>query len=147
MSDAVIPAPLGPDDLGPDTSPVAYEVGGPGGAVAYVTLKGGEDGSVENRVIALPKGMSPSALIEAGNYMSATLGGLTLADARTRIERELADGQAALDGAARTLVERGIAVWSEDADRRPVLIVRGQGRLIDADETASMERKKREGYF
>jgi len=22
-----------------------------------------------------------------------------------------------------------------------------QGRLIDADETASMERKKREGYF
>ncbi len=99
-----------------------------------------EDGSVENRVIALPKGMSTSALIEAGNYMSATLGGLTLAEARGRIERELADGQAALDGAARTLVERGIAVWSEDADRRPVLIVRGQGRLIDAAAAADLDR-------
>ena len=99
-----------------------------------------EDGAVENRVIALPGGMTSSALIEAGNYMTATLGGLTLADARVRVERELADGRAALDGAARTLVERGLAVWSEDGARRPVLIVRGQGRLIDAAAAADLER-------
>ncbi|RZL99618.1 MAG: heat-inducible transcriptional repressor HrcA, partial [Sphingomonas sp.] len=35
-----------------------------------------EDGSVENRVVQLPAGMNASALVEAGNYMSATLGGL-----------------------------------------------------------------------
>ena len=99
-----------------------------------------EDGSVENRVIALPGGMTSSVLIEAGNYMTATLGGLTLAEARVRVERELADGRAALDGAARTLVERGLAVWSEDGARRPVLIVRGQGRLIDAAAAADLER-------
>ncbi|WP_242096772.1 MULTISPECIES: heat-inducible transcriptional repressor HrcA [unclassified Sphingomonas] len=99
-----------------------------------------QDGSVENRMIALPPGMNPSALVEAGNYMSATLGGLTLAEARARLERELADGRAAIDGAARTLVERGIAVWSEDAGRRPVLIVRGQGRLIDAADAADLQR-------
>ncbi|WP_375395802.1 heat-inducible transcriptional repressor HrcA [uncultured Sphingomonas sp.] len=99
-----------------------------------------EDGSVENRVIALPGGMTSSALVEAGNYMSATLGGLTLAEARLRVDRELADGRAALDGAARTLVERGLAVWSEDGARRPVLIVRGQGRLIDAAAAADLER-------
>ncbi|WP_174285127.1 heat-inducible transcriptional repressor HrcA [Sphingomonas bacterium] len=99
-----------------------------------------EDGSVENRVIALPGGMTSSALVEAGNYMSATLGGLTLAEARLRVDRELADGHAALDGAARTLVERGLAVWSEDGARRPVLIVRGQGRLIDAAAAADLER-------
>ena len=99
-----------------------------------------EDGSVENRVIALPRGMTSSALVEAGNYMSATLGGLTLAEARLRVDRELADGRAALDGAARTLVERGLAVWSEDGARRPVLIVRGQGRLIDAAAAADLER-------
>lgn len=99
-----------------------------------------EDGSVENRVIALPRGMNPSVLVEAGNYMSATLGGLTLAEARLRVDRELADGRAALDGAARTLVERGLAVWSEDGARRPVLIVRGQGRLIDAAAAADLER-------
>ena len=99
-----------------------------------------EDGSVENRIILLPGGMTSSALVEAGNYMTATLGGLTLVEARSRVERELADGRAALDGAARTLVERGLAVWSEDGTRRPVLIVRGQGRLIDAAAAADLER-------
>jgi heat-inducible transcriptional repressor len=31
-------------------------------------------------------------------------------------------------------------VWSEDSDRRPVLIVRGQGRLIDAAAAADLDR-------
>ena len=99
-----------------------------------------EDGSVENRVVQLPAGLNPSALVEAGNYMSATLAGLTLAQARGRIDRELGEGQRALDAAARTLVERGIAVWSEDGARRPVLIVRGQGRLIDTAVAADLDR-------
>jgi len=99
-----------------------------------------EDGAVENRVLELPPGMTGSALVEAGNYLSATLAGLTLGQARERLERELAAGQAALDGAARALVEQGLAVWSEDSDRRPILIVRGQGRLIDAAAAADLER-------
>jgi heat-inducible transcriptional repressor len=99
-----------------------------------------EDGTVENRVVELPAGITPSALVEAGNFMSATLAGLTLAEARARIGRELAAGRAALDGAARTLVERGLVVWSEDADRRPVLIVRGQGRLLDDADAADLDR-------
>ncbi|WP_419810130.1 heat-inducible transcriptional repressor HrcA [Sphingomonas sp.] len=100
----------------------------------------GEDGAVENRVVALPAGMTPSALTEAGNYMTATLAGLTLAEARLRVEREIAAGRAALDGAAQALVREGLAVWSEDTARRPVLIVRGQGRLIDAAAVADLER-------
>ncbi|WP_293874702.1 MULTISPECIES: heat-inducible transcriptional repressor HrcA [unclassified Sphingomonas] len=99
-----------------------------------------EDGSVENRVIQLPAGMTPSALVEAGNYMTATLGGLTLAEARARIERQLVEERAELDVAARTLVERGLAVWSEDGARRPVFIVRGQSRLIDAAAAADLDR-------
>src|SRR3546814_5491372 len=31
------------------------------------------DGAVENRVIDIPAGLNPSALVEAGNYISATL--------------------------------------------------------------------------
>lgn len=100
----------------------------------------GEDGSVENRVLDLPHGVSAPALIEAGNYMTATLGGYTLSAARARIGRELAAGRATLDIAARALVERGLAVWSEDGERRPVLIVRGQGRLLDDVATADLER-------
>jgi len=99
-----------------------------------------EDGAVENRVIDLPPGVHPSALVEAGNYMSATLSGLTLAEARARIDRELASGRAAIDAAARVLVERGLAVWSEDGERRPVLIVRGQGRLLDDAVAADLDR-------
>ena len=99
-----------------------------------------EDGSVENRVVALPPGTSPSALAEAANYVSAMLSGLTLAEARARLDREIAAERAALDGAARTLIEAGLAVWSEDGDRRPVLIVRGQGRLIDAAAAADLDR-------
>ena len=86
----------------------------------------GEDGSVENRVVELPGGVDPMSLQRAANYMSATLAGLTLAEARARIDRELRQQQAALDAAAADLVERGLAVWSEDGGRRPVLIVRGQ---------------------
>ena len=109
------------------------------GAQALAVLVS-EDGSVENRVVQLPPGVTAAALIEAGNYMTATLGGLTLGEARVRVERELAAGRAAIDGAARALVEQGLAVWSEDGGRRPVLIVRGQGRLIDAAAAADLER-------
>jgi len=100
----------------------------------------GEEGSVENRVVDLPPDVAPAALAEAGNYMSATLAGLTLAEARARLERELARDRSLVDGAARELVERGLAVWSEDGERRPVLIVRGQGRLIDPNAAADLER-------
>jgi len=100
----------------------------------------GDDGSVENRVVDLPPGMTPSALETAANYLSATLAGLTLAEARQRIEREIADERAALDRATRALVERGLAVWSEDGDRRPVLIVRGQANLIAPDAAADLDR-------
>lgn len=98
------------------------------------------DGSLENRVIDLPPGVTPSSLTDAGNYMSAMLAGLTLAEARAKMDREIAAERAALDGAARALIDRGLAVWSEDSERRPVLIVRGQGRLIDAAAAADLER-------
>ncbi|MBA3896577.1 MAG: heat-inducible transcription repressor HrcA, partial [Sphingomonadaceae bacterium] len=81
----------------------------------------GEDGSVENRVIDLPAGMNASALAEAANYMSARLSGLTLAEAQRRITAELRSERAALGDVSRMLVERGLAIWSEDGAHRPVL--------------------------
>jgi len=100
----------------------------------------GADGSVENRVVDLPVGMGRAALVEAANYMNARLSGLTLSDARLRISREIGQGRAALDSASQELVSRGLAVWSEDPARRPVLIVRGQANLIDAAAAADLER-------
>lgn len=113
---------------------------GPRGPEQALAVLVGADGSVENRIVDLPRGISPSALVEAGNYISARLSGLTLAQAREKLATELARDRAALDEAARGLVERGLASWSEDAAQRPVLIVRGQANLIDEHASEDLER-------
>jgi len=100
----------------------------------------GNEGNVENRVIDLPPGVTASALVEVGNYVTARLSGLTLQEAQARLTEEIRDGQSALDAAARELIARGLALWSQDGARRPVLIVRGQANLIDEAAAADLER-------
>jgi heat-inducible transcriptional repressor len=100
----------------------------------------GEDGSLENRLLDLPPGAAGSSLQEASNYITARLAGRTLAEAARAMKAEISSGRSALDAASRDLVERGLAVWSEDAARRPVLIVRGQSRLLDEAALGDIER-------
>jgi len=100
----------------------------------------GEDGAVENRVLDLPPGLRPGALEEAGNYISAQLAGRTMAEASRTMLADIASGRSALDAASRDVVARGLAVWSEDALRRPVLIVRGQANLLDDAALMDIER-------
>jgi heat-inducible transcriptional repressor len=100
----------------------------------------GADGTVENRVVALPPGTDPSALVEAANYISSELTGLTLSQAQARLTAEIGLGRAQLDRASRDLVERGLAVWSTDGADRPVLIVRGQANLIDQSAADDLDR-------
>lgn len=110
---------------------------GPGRALAVLV---GEDGAVENRIVELPLTVPPGALDEASNYISAHLSGRTLAEAARIMRAEIASGRSALDAASRDLVERGLAVWSEDAARRPVLIVRGQANLLDEEALGDIDR-------
>lgn len=100
----------------------------------------GADGHVENRLLDLPPGTSANALQEAGNYITARLAGRTLAQAAQAMQAEIASGSSALDEAGRSLVEAGLAVWSEDADARRVLIVRGQANLLDERALEDIER-------
>lgn len=100
----------------------------------------GEDGGIENRVIELGAPTSASALEQAGNFITARLAGRTLAEAATAMRAELSAGRSQLDAASRDLVERGLAVWSEDAARRPVLIVRGAANLLDEAAIGDIER-------
>ena len=109
----------------------------PGRALAVLV---GEDGAVENRVVNLPVQPRPGALEEASNYITAHLPGRTLAQAARAMRAELTSGRSALDEASRDLVERGLAVWSEDATSRPVLIVRGQANLLDEAALGDIER-------
>jgi heat-inducible transcriptional repressor len=100
----------------------------------------GEDGAVENRVLELPAGTLSGTLEQASNYMTRRLAGRTLAEAVRAVRGEIDSGRSALDAASRDLVERGLAVWSEDAARRPVLIVRGQSNLLDESALSDLER-------
>jgi len=109
----------------------------PGKALAVLV---GEDGHVENRVLDLPETMPSSALEQASNFISAHVAGSTLAQAAGAVRAEIASGKSALDEASRDLVTRGLAVWSEDAGRRPVLIVRGQANLLDESALGDIER-------
>ena len=105
-------------------------------AVAVVV---GSDGRVENRVIDLPRGVSPGTLAEVGNYVTARLSGLTLRQAQARLAEEIRAGKAELDKTAQALVAQGLALWSEDGTR-PVLIVRGQANLLDDSAAADLDR-------
>lgn len=100
----------------------------------------GQDGLVENRVVDFGAAVPSSALEQASNYITARLEGRTLAEAAQAMRREISAGRSQLDEASRDLVERGLAVWSEDAARRPVLIVRGQANLLDEAALGDIER-------
>jgi heat-inducible transcriptional repressor len=102
----------------------------------------GRDGTVENRVVELPPGVTQSALVEVGNYVTARLSGLTLPEAQVRLGEEIRAGKAALDRTSQELIARGLAVWSEDGSARPVLIVRGQANLLDEATAADLERAR-----
>jgi heat-inducible transcriptional repressor len=98
---------------------------------AYETLAilVSEDGSVENRMMVAPPGLPASAMVEAGNYLSARLKGRSLKQAAEEIRAELKDRRASLDAAASALVEQGLASWSGGEER--ALIIRGQAQLLD----------------
>lgn len=101
----------------------------------------GEDGSVENRVVTLPPGLPTSALIEAANYLNTNVAGLTITEAKGRIEKELASTKAELDGLTQKVIEAGLAEWSGVLDDRKSLIVRGQANLLkDVNAVEDLDR-------
>jgi heat-inducible transcriptional repressor len=103
----------------------------------------GADGSVENRIISLEGGTSAAALTEVSNFANARLAGLTLAEAEMRLRTEIRERKEAIDAAAAELVASGLAAWSQDHARRPVLIVRGQANLIDVNAADDLDRVRR----
>ncbi|MEO0591352.1 MAG: heat-inducible transcriptional repressor HrcA [Pseudomonadota bacterium] len=99
-----------------------------------------EEGGVENRVVELGVTASPSALEQASNYITARLSGRTLSEAEQIMRAEISEERSQLDTASRDLVERGLAVWSEDTQQRPVLIVRGAANLLDEAALGDIDR-------
>ena len=111
---------------------------GPGRALVVIV---NQDGLVENRVIDLPLGMPASSLIEASNFFSAHVAGRTLGEAQERVRTQIAAERAELDQLSRSVVEAGLATWSNARVGDDVLIVRGQANLLeDVTGMADLER-------
>ncbi len=94
-----------------------------------------DDGRVENRLMPLAPGMTPSVLSEASNYLSSHLKGRTLSEARTELKAELDAERQKLDEAAAQLIEAGLAIWSGGEQDRRALIVRGRANLLEGAQS------------
>jgi heat-inducible transcriptional repressor len=107
----------------------------------------GEDGSVENRLLTLPPGLTPSALTQASNYVAHLVVGRTIGEARALLQQQRAEQLAELDELSQKLVEAGLATLSTGADRAaPTVIVRGRANLIN-DTMASEELRRMRQLF
>ncbi len=98
-----------------------------------------EDGQVENRLMRHARGLTPSALQEASNFLNARLRGRTLGEAKTEIVAELATARRELDATAANLIEGGLAAWGGEGAER-ALIVRGRANLLEGSDAADLER-------
>jgi heat-inducible transcriptional repressor len=100
-----------------------------------------EDGTVENRLIRLPAGVTPSALAEASNFLNARLRGRTLTEAKADLTAEIARARRELDASAARLVEDGLAAWGGGEGEDRALIVRGRANLLEeAGAAEDLER-------
>lgn len=95
-----------------------------------------EDGQVENRVIAVPPGLPPSALVQAGNYLNTRLAGRTLPDLRQLVAEDITAHRTALDELTQQVVAAGLATWA-GGQKGGSLIVRGQAHLLSDIEGGS----------
>ena len=89
-----------------------------------------DDGQVENRLMRLAPGMTPSALQEASNFLNARMAGRTLIETKDQVRGELDSARRALDETAARLVEDGLAAWGGGEDPDRALIVRGRANLL-----------------
>jgi heat-inducible transcriptional repressor len=104
-----------------------------------------ENGVVENRIVEVPHGLPPSALVEASNYLSARLVGHTVPETAQAIKVELDEHRAQLDALTTRVVEAGLATWA-GGEKGGSLIIRGQANLLD-DVTAVADLERIRALF
>ena len=109
-----------------------------------------DDGFVENRIIDIPAGAPPSALVQAGNYLNARLAGKTIDGARKAVGQEIEQRRAEIDQITGNLIDAGLAAWSGNGSNSErsggTLIVKGQSRLLD-EVSAVQDLERVRGLF
>lgn len=109
-----------------------------------------DDGFVENRIIDMPAGAPPSALVQAGNYLNARLVGKTIDGARKAVGQEIEQRRAEIGQITGNLIDAGLAAWSGNGSNSErsggTLIVKGQSRLLD-EVSAVQDLERVRGLF
>jgi heat-inducible transcriptional repressor len=90
-----------------------------------------ENGTVENRVLHIPRDLPQSALVEAANYLNSRIRGRTLAQVRADIEASRSAVESELDQLTARFVDLGLASWTGPEGSAQQLIVRGQANLLE----------------
>ncbi len=98
-----------------------------------------EDGMVENRVMEVPLDLPVSSLTMASNFLNARILGKTIGDIRREVSHDIESRQATLDAHTASLVQNGLAETVQGEAKDGVLVVRGQGNLLDAASLVDLE--------
>lgn len=85
-----------------------------------------DDGMVENRVIAVPAGITPDILKKAGAFLSEKLYGKTFAQMKEAIIEEINARRSEMGDLTQKVIEAGIAIQLDDGK----LIVSGRSKLL-----------------
>ncbi len=100
------------------------------------------DGRIENKLVELELNIEATQLESIHNYLEELLGGLTLAEVRTRVLGELASEQNRYDELARAALELSRSAL-ESGPPAPDVIVSGRGNLLESADVGDDDKKAR----
>ncbi len=110
----------------------------PGRALAVMVL---HDGTVENRLIDVPREIVPGELKEASNYLQHMMHGKTLAEMQSDVERLITQCRKELGELQGRVVEAGLAIKPDD--HSDLLIFQGAANILQGaaiEDVASIQR-------
>ena len=100
------------------------------------------DGSVENRFVAIESPVSDAELTRIHNLLADVIEGRSLGEVRDLFARRLADDRVAFDALRRRAFELGSRAIP-DVGAREDLVIEGQARLIDLPEYTDVAKLKK----
>lgn len=110
----------------------------PGRALAVMVL---HDGTVENRLIDVPREIVPGELKEASNYLQHMMYGKTLAEMQSDVDRLIEQCRRELGQLQGRVVEAGLALKPDD--KSDLLIFQGAANILQGaaiEDVASIQR-------
>lgn len=108
----------------------------------YVCVLVTTDGHIENRLVEVDEPIDDTQLERIHNYLTELLSGLTLAEVRAKVARELRDDRARVDAMAAAALKLGQAALERPTGGADVM-VSGKANLLDIERIDDEEKLSR----